>query len=125
MKILLVDDDRIARMKLKRWLQELKCEVIEAADGNEGVDLYNDQRPKLVITDIIMPQKDGIQMMLELQRDYPDLNIFFISGAGEKPPGEYLPQVENIGVLRTFAKPIDKEILLAAVVECFPETKPS
>ena len=124
MKILLVDDDRIARMKLKRWLQELSCEVIEASNGNEGMDLYNDHRPELVITDIIMPQKDGVQMMLELQRDYPDLNIFFISGVGEKEPGEYLPQVKDMGVLRTFAKPIDKGELLAAVVECFPETKP-
>lgn len=108
MKILLIDDDRIARMKYKRWLEELNCEVIEAADGYEGLDQYRDHRPELVITDIIMPQKDGIQMMFELQREYPDLNIFFISGVGEKEPGEYLPQVKDFGVLRTFAKPIDK-----------------
>ena len=125
MKILLVDDDRIARMKLKRWLQELNCEVIEASNGNEGIDQYGDHRPDLVITDIIMPQKDGIQMMIELQREYPDLNIFVISGVGEKEPGEYLPQVEHIGVQQTFVKPIDKDELLAAVVACFPETKPT
>jgi len=125
MKILLVEDDRITRLKLKRWLQELNCEVIEASNGNEGIDLYHDQRPDLVITDIIMPEKDGIQMLLELQREYSDLNFFFISGVGEKEPGEYLPQVQNIGVLRTFVKPIDKGELLAAVVECFPEAKPN
>ena len=124
MKILLVEDDRITRLKLKRWLQELNCEVIEASSGNDGIDQYHDHRPDLVITDIIMPQKDGIQMMLELQREYSDLNMFFISGVGEKEPGEYLPQVEKIGVLRTFVKPVDKDELLAAVVECFPETKP-
>jgi YesN/AraC family two-component response regulator len=125
MKILVVDDDRIARMKLKRWLQALNCEVIEASDGNEGIDRYRDHRPDLVITDIIMPQKDGIQMMIEIQREYPDLNIFVISGAGDKEPGEYLAQVQNIGVLRTFVKPIDKDDLLAAVVDAFPETKPA
>jgi YesN/AraC family two-component response regulator len=125
MKILLVEDGRIERMKLKRWLQELNCEVLEASNGNEGIDLYSDHRPDLVVTDIIMPQKDGIQMLIELQREYPDVNFFVISGAGEKEPGEYLPQVQNIGVLRTFAKPIDKGEFLAAVVECFPETKPS
>jgi len=91
MKILLVEDDRVTRLKLKRWLQELNCEVIEASNGNEGIDLYHDQRPDLVITDIIMPEKDGIQMLLELQREYSDLNFFFISGVGEKEPGEYLP----------------------------------
>ena len=124
MKILLVEDDRITRMKLKRWLQELDCEVIEASNGNEGVDLYNDHQPDLVVTDIIMPEKDGIQMLLELQRDYSDVNVFFTSGAGEKEPGEYLPQVQSIGVLRTFKKPVDKDDLLAAVVACFPEAKP-
>jgi len=125
MKILLVEDDRVTRLKLKRWLLELNCEVIEASNGNEGIDVYNDQRPDLVITDIIMPEKDGIQMLLELQREYSDINMFFISGVGEKEPGEYLPQVQDIGVLRTFAKPIDKGELLAAVVECFPEAKPN
>lgn len=125
MKILLVEDDRVTRLKLKRWLQELNCEVIETSDGNEGIDLYNDHRPDLVVTDIIMPQKDGIQMLLELQREYPDVTVFCISGVGEKEPGEYLPMVKDIGVLRTFVKPIDKDDLLAAVVECFPEAKPS
>lgn len=125
MKILLVEDVRVERMKLKRWLQELSCEVIEASNGNEGIDLYGDHRPDLVVTDIIMPQKDGIQMLIELQREYPDVNLFVISGVGEKEPGEYLPQVQHIGVLRTFAKPIDKGELLAAVVACFPEAKPN
>ncbi len=124
MKILLVEDVRVERTILRHWLEELNCEVLEAANGNEGYDLYYDHRPDLVITDIIMPEKDGVQMLIELQREYPDIIIFAISGAGEKEPGEYLPLVQSIGVLRTFTKPIDKGELLDAVLELFPEANP-
>ncbi len=64
MKILLVEDVRVERTILKRWLEELGCEVVEASNGNEGLDLYHDNLPELVITDIIMPEKDGIQMLV-------------------------------------------------------------
>lgn len=125
MKILLVEDVRVERTILKHWLEELRCEVIEASNGNEGLDLYHYHRPELVITDLIMPQKDGVQMLIELQREHLGVKIFAISGAGDKEPGEYLPLVQSIGVLRTFVKPIDKEELLAAVVEYFPEANPT
>jgi len=72
-----------------------------------------------------MPQKDGVQMLIELQREFPGTKLFAISGAGENEPGEYLPLVQSIGVLRTFVKPIDKRELLAAVVEYFPEADPN
>ncbi len=123
MKILLIEDVRVERTILKHWLEELDCEVIEASNGYEGLDLYHDHQPDLVVTDIIMPQKDGVQMMIELQREFKGVKIFAISGAGEKEPGEYLTLVKDIGVLRTFVKPIDKRELLDAIVEYFPEAK--
>ena len=55
MKILLVEDIRVERAIYKKWLEELGCEVIEASNGNEGLDRYYDHRPELVISDIIMP----------------------------------------------------------------------
>lgn len=125
MKILLVEDIRLERKKLKRWLEELKCEVIEASDGVEGMDLYRAHRPELVITDIIMPQKDGVQMMIELQREHPGVKFFAISGAGAKKPGEYLPLTKGVGAIATFAKPVDKEELLNTVMEFFPEASPN
>jgi YesN/AraC family two-component response regulator len=125
MKILLVEDVRVERTILKHWLEELDCEVVEASNGNEGLDLYYDHRPELVITDIVMPEKGGFQMMIELQRGYSDVKCFAISGAGAKEPGEFLPLAKDLGVLRTFVKPIDKGELLAAVVECFPEINPN
>ena len=125
MKILLVEDVRVERKILKHWLEELDCEVLEASNGHEAIDLFHDHRPDLVITDIIMPEKDGVQLLIELQREFPGTKTFAISGAGEDKPGEYLPLVQNIGVLRTFVKPIDKDELLAAVGEHFPEANPN
>ncbi|MCP3951312.1 MAG: response regulator [Desulfobacterales bacterium] len=122
MKILLIEDKGQVRRLLKKWLEELDCEVIEASNGNEGLDLYYDHRPDLVITDIVMPEKDGIQVMIELRRDFPDVKIFTMSGAGAEAPGEYLTLAKDVRALRTFVKPIDKGVLLAAVAEYLPET---
>ena len=123
MKILLIEDAGQARRLMKKWLETFGCEVIEAANGNDGLDLYHDHRPELVITDIIMPGKDGIQLMIELRRDFPDVKIFTISGAGVKDPGEYLTLAKDVRALRTFVKPVDKQDLLDAVLEFFPEMR--
>jgi len=124
MKILLVEDIRVERLKLKRWLEGLRCEVIEASNGVEGLDLYHAHRPELVITDIIMPEKDGVQMMVAIQRKNPAVKVFAISGAGSKKPGEYLHFAKGVA-LRTFIKPVDKGELLGAVLELFPEANPN
>ena len=120
----MVEDVRIERTKLGHWLQELNCEVIEASNGVDGLDLYHAHRPELVITDLVMPEKDGVTLLMELKEEYPDVKIFAISGAGLKEVGEYLPLAQRIGALRTFPKPIDKEELKAAVMDFFPETNP-
>ncbi len=121
MKILLIEDVRTERKIFKRWLEEAGHNVIEAADGNEGIALYCDNQPDLVITDIVMPEKEGIEMMIDLRRDFPDIRIFAISGAG-KEPGEFLELAKHLGAMRTFVKPIDKRDLLDSVLELFPKT---
>jgi CheY-like chemotaxis protein len=120
MKILLIEDIRTERKIFKHWLEEAGCDVIEASDGNEGIALYRDNHPDLVITDIVMPEKEGIEMMIDLRKDFPDAKIFAISGAGKKP-GEFLGLAKHLGAMRTFVKPIDKRELLDAVREFFPK----
>ncbi len=120
MQILLIEDIRTERKILKRWLNDLGCEVIEASNGNEGLELCYTHKPDLVITDIVMPEKEGIELMIELRGDFPDLKVFAISGAGIKEPGEFLELAKHLGALRTFAKPIDKEAFCQAVIGLFP-----
>jgi len=121
MKILLIEDVRVERKVLKRWLEEFGYEVIEASDGNEGIALYHDNLPDLVITDLVMPEKEGIQTIIDLCKEFPDVKIFAISGAG-KNPGEFLELAKHLGAMRSFVKPIDKRDLLDSVLELSHKT---
>jgi len=119
MKILLIEDIRVERKVLKHWLEESGHEVIEASDGNEGLSLYHENLPELVITDIVMPEKEGIQTIIDLRKESPGLKIFAISGAG-KQPGEFLELAKHLGAMHTFVKPIEKDALSDAIKETSP-----
>jgi DNA-binding NtrC family response regulator len=68
-----------------------------------------------VITDIVMPEREGIGFILELRREYPEAKVIAISGGGRIGPESYLPVAERLGAMRTFAKPLDRVGLLQAV----------
>lgn len=114
-RILVIDDDIQVRQMLKQTLQRAGYEVAAAADGNEGIKLYRDEPTDLVITDIIMPEKEGIETIMELKRDFPDVKIIAISGGGRVVPGNYLEIAHRLGADRTFAKPFDRVELLEAI----------
>lgn len=120
MKILLIEDIRVERKTLKRWLEKFGYEVIEASNGIEGIKCYNDHAPDLVISDIVMPDSEGIQLIIDLKKADPHATIFAMSGAGRER-GEYLSLAEGIGAARSFVKPIDKNELLKAIKEFFPD----
>jgi len=114
-RILISDDDSQVRAMLRQMLERAGYEVADARDGKEAIKLYHENPADLVITDIIMPEKEGIETIMELKRDYPNIKIFAISGGGRVGPENYLKLAEKIGALRTFTKPFDRQELLAAV----------
>ena len=120
MKILLIEDVRVDRIIIKHWIEGAGHEVIEASNGNEGLSLYHDHQPDLVITDIVMPEKEGIELIMVLMKESSEVKIFAISGAGTKKRGGYLPIAKGVGALRTFVKPIDEVELLDAILELTP-----
>jgi len=120
MKILLIEDVRVERKTIKRWLESFGYEVIEASNGIEGIKRYHDHAPDLVISDIVMPEREGIELIIDLKKADPQAIIFAISGAGRER-GEYLSIAEGIGAVRSFVKPIDKNELLNAIKEFFPD----
>lgn len=81
-KILVVDDEPTLRTMLTHMLEKDDHEVLVANDGAQGIDLYRENRPDLVISDLVMPNKNGIDMILELKKEYPDLRLIAISGGG-------------------------------------------
>lgn len=119
--ILVVDDDDQFRSMLRRTLERGGYEVLDAPNGKEGTRLYGERPADLVITDILMPEKEGIQTIMELRHDFPEVKILAISGGGKVRPDEYLFMAKNFGAQRTLAKPFEQKELLEAVVELLGE----
>jgi CheY-like chemotaxis protein len=117
-RILIIDDEADIRGLYRRLLEAAGHEVIEAPDGDVGVKLYRKGRTDLIITDIIMPEKEGIQTIMELRRDFPQVKIIAISGGGTAmASATCLHLAKGLGAARTLAKPFSKQELLDSVEE--------
>jgi len=114
-RILIIEDDTEVRDYLERILSRAGYEVASAANGKEGVDLFNATPADLVITDIIMPEKDGIETIMDLRRRNPDLKLVAISGGGRGEPENYLHSAKLLGAKLTMKKPFTSEEMLDAV----------
>lgn len=116
-KILVVDDDADVRRVLQLFLERAGYDVAVVGDGIQAVEAFGKIPYDLVITDIVMPEKEGIETISELRQLSPELPIVAISGGGRIGAHEYLNWVRKCGVDHTFCKPIDRKSLLAAVEE--------
>ncbi len=114
-RILVVDDDPGFREMLQCMLSDDGFEVELATNGLEALSKYRANPTDLVVTDIIMPEKEGIETIIELKRDYPGIKIIAISGGGSIGPKEYLDTVRLLGVKHTFFKPFEVSDLIVAV----------
>ena len=108
---------------LKKMLEKAGHEVDLALNGRDGLALFEKNRPDLVITDIIMPQKEGLETILELRKMYPDLKIIAISGGGRIGPDEYLPSAKIFGANMIFQKPLVQKEFMQAVSLLLNEDK--
>jgi CheY-like chemotaxis protein len=119
--ILLIEDDSQTRKLLKRMLNSAGYNVHEAADGREGVRLFEQNPADLVITDLVMPEQEGIETIRLLKQIVADVKIIAISGGGRIGPENYLSMAERLGAQRSLKKPIKREDLLTAVKEVLQE----
>jgi len=114
-RILIIDDEAQIREMLAQMLTREGYEVEHAANGKVGMKVCREQEIDLIITDIIMPEKDGIEMILELRNDFPQLKIIAISGGGRLGPDGYLEMAQKLGAHKTFFKPFNRREILDAV----------
>ena len=114
-KILVIEDDSAVRLSLQMMLEDGGYAVDVAENGEEGIDIFKDSPADLVITDLFMPKKEGIETISELRRDYPDVKIIAISGGGQHIPGGFLVFAKKLGAIHTFQKPIDSDELLQVI----------
>lgn len=111
--ILVIDDEELVRVLLRTALEAEGYEVTEAVNGRQGLDLYRHKPTDLVITDIVMPELSGLGMLLELMREFLDVKVIAISGAGGEK--NVLDVAKLLGARQTFQKPFNVPQLLVAV----------
>lgn len=110
-KILIIEDNPVVRQTLVRVLEDEGYQTVTAQDGMRGVSLYATEQPDLVITDIIMPEKEGIETIRSVLHQNPNAMIIAISGGGRIGSADFLRMARRIGATETLAKPFDPDIL--------------
>jgi DNA-binding response OmpR family regulator len=115
--ILLIEDDDQLRTMLKLLLTSSGYEVWEAGDGKHVGEIYQQQHPDLVITDLVMPEKEGLEVIMDLRRCDRNVRIIAMSGGGRgKSSAEnYLLFAQKLGAQHTLIKPFSNEEFLSAV----------
>lgn len=117
-RILVIDDDAQFRQMLRQMLERQGYEVVVAQDGEEGIKLHHQAPVELIITDMIMPNKNGVDTILEFWHDFPNVKIIAISGVVRGIRAQkYLFYVKPFGISRVFSKPFDSKELLGAIQE--------
>jgi len=111
--ILVIDDQAPIRALLRVALEDAGYEVLEASNGRLGLELYREKSADLIITDVVMPEMNGLELMLELTRSFLNVKVIAISG-GLESEGP-LNVAKLLGARQTFQKPLDMEELLSAV----------
>lgn len=114
-KILLVDDDEAFSEMLHLKLQRLGHEVIAAPDGLYVSKLLTEHQVDLVITDIIMPNKEGLEVILDLRKSNPEITVIAMSGGGRVVKTDFLEEAKRFGAICTLKKPFTDEELTAAL----------
>ncbi len=117
--ILLIDDDELVRFALNMALEMAGFKVTQATHGADPIvtSTLNSQQVDLVISDIIMPEKEGIELLIELRQQHPQLPVICISGGGRLSGTDYLVSAEKLGAQAIFRKPLDEEQLIAKINE--------
>lgn len=117
-KILVIDDDVIVRNTIARVLRRAGYSLVVAGDGRQGLELFESEHPELVITDLFMPEKEGIETIREIREMCPDAKIIAISGGGRLSNADYLGMAAAFGACEIIAKPFEPFDLTEAVSRC-------
>jgi DNA-binding NtrC family response regulator len=113
--ILVVDDDALLRHLLKAFLESAHYAVVAVTDGKEAIQLLACQSIRLVITDVFMPNGDGLELLRNIQNARPGLPVIVISGTDTFDRDLFLRIAVHFGATRTLAKPFGAQDILAVV----------
>ena len=114
-RILIIDDDKFVRTSIRTVLQAHGHDVADIGDAVAGIMLQRDNPFDIAIVDLIMPEKEGLETIRELHRDFPELAIIAISGGGEIVRKNFIQAAEVFGARAMLEKPFDGDQLLEVV----------
>jgi DNA-binding response OmpR family regulator len=115
MRILVIDDDVAVLRTTEMILMDAGYECLTASDGEAGLQLFRTSPPNLVITDIIMPRKEGIETIIAIRRQQPKAKIIAMSGGGRTRNKELLSVAASMGANGVLSKPFEPDELVALV----------
>jgi CheY-like chemotaxis protein len=114
--VLVIDDDPRVRSVVRRQMERAGFDVAEAADGREGLKICRREAPAAVLTDLYMPECEGLETIGRLRREFPQLPIIAMSG-GFGRLGDQLEVARRLGAALTLAKPFSAEQLTGALLK--------
>lgn len=120
-RIVVIDDDDLARFALRKVLTRAGHDVLEAGDGDQGLQICRDASADLVVTDLIMPNQDGLEIIGALRQVDPELQIIAISGGGRLENGAFFELAELEGANKVLQKPFGNAELIEAIQSCLAE----
>ena len=122
-RILVIDDDDELRSLLRVALEMAGHQVQEAADGGQGIKALSQHPADLILCDIIMPDKEGLETIRELRRRFPEVKIVAMSGGALGGKLDFLPVAKKFGATRILKKPFDVRTLSLVIEELLPSTQ--
>ena len=121
-KILVIDDDKIMNSVIVQMLENAGYEVKSALDGKRGLKLLDAHLFDLIVTDIVMPEIEGLEMIQVIRAINKTIPIIAISGGGRISPEGYLEMAQAFGANYTFQKPFHKDPFLDAIRDCLKDS---
>ena len=117
MRVLVIEDDEDFRNLVLRWFRNCGIDAAGAANGAQGLAMQRAQPAAVIVTDIFMPEVEGIQTIHDLRREFPEARIIAMSGRNPRMKFDVFKVARELGAVRTFKKPFRFEELMAAVRE--------
>src|SRR5207249_1995189 len=123
-RILVIDDDVQVRGAVRRILERAGHTVEDVGNGDAGLRAHRERPAELIITDIFMPERDGIETVRQLRRESPQVKIIVISGGDRTQTMDLRKDAELLGAARSLRKPFELSELVQAVGELLGESRP-
>jgi CheY-like chemotaxis protein len=116
-RVLLVEDDPASRYVMRRALEQAKLDVVEATNGREGLDRQRSEPADVIVTDISMPEMNGLELLEIIREEFPWVPVIATTGHTTGDGRDYLPTASYLGAFKVLSKPFEMAALVTAISE--------